>query len=70
MAKKKVAEQAKKALAKKKLTNNNGTAKMPHMGPIPIVEVPSDATRIDVLEQRIDRIVAAISTAKPITKDM
>ena len=71
MAKKKVVAEAKKALAKKKakLTNDNGTAKMPRMGAVPIIEVPSDSSRINVLEQRLDRLVAALSTAKPIKKD-
>ncbi len=37
---------------------------------ITVTEVPSDNTRITVLENRLDRIVRALSTAKPITKDM
>lgn len=37
---------------------------------IPVREISSDNTRIDRLETRLNRIVAALSTAKRITKDM
>jgi hypothetical protein len=74
MAKKKVVEQAKKALAKKKVAKKDAAVKEVNTAiaenPILTRAIMNNGDQINLINDRIDRLVAALATAKPIKKNM